>query len=177
MFNQEKKFRCVWLVVLVVAAAAWARRAPGYDLYPSTSVGSTSHEGSAMSELQSVPQTPQGPTGATGDGSNHRCPDEPTSSFAVTNVAGHDSVTGHDSASDAIQIEVTEVGAEPPSADNKPPTTLTVKAETLLELHEMRESAVGLCLQLPTKYRSRLPQCVDIFKHEIRLEEFAKHNQ
>jgi len=38
----------------------------------------------------------------------------------------------------------------------------------------MRQNAVDLCLQLPTKYRTRLPECADIFKHEIRLKALAK---
>jgi hypothetical protein len=41
----------------------------------------------------------------------------------------------------------------------------------------MRESAVDLCLQLPAKYRTQLPQCAEIFKHEIRLKALAKEQR
>jgi hypothetical protein len=70
------------------------------------------------------------------------------------------------------QQEVTET--VPDSVSDKLPTTMTVSTATLLELHFMRKSAVDLCIQLPTKYRTRLPECSDIFKHEIRLEALAK---
>jgi hypothetical protein len=33
---------------------------------------------------------------------------------------------------------------------------------------------VDLCIQLPTKYRTHLPECAEIFKDEIRLERLAK---
>jgi hypothetical protein len=46
----------------------------------------------------------------------------------------------------------------------------------LLELHAMCQSAISICLQLPPKYRTHLPQCADIFKHEIRLEALAKES-
>ncbi len=68
--------------------------------------------------------------------------------------------------------EVTE--SVPDAVADKLPTTMTVRTATLLELHSMRKSAVELCIQLPTKYRTRLPECSDIFKHEIRLETLAK---
>lgn len=54
------------------------------------------------------------------------------------------------------------------------PAVMTVSTATLLELHGMRNSAVSLCLQLPTKYRTHLPQCAEIFEHEIRLAALAK---
>ncbi|MGO9542990.1 MAG: hypothetical protein ACLPN2_20600 [Terriglobales bacterium] len=76
--------------------------------------------------------------------------------------------------SDGIEKEVTVVVAEPQSATSSLPPTMTVRTAALLELHGMRQSAVALCLQLPTKYRTRLPQCADIFKHEIRLQALAK---
>jgi|SRR5271167_1880718 len=76
--------------------------------------------------------------------------------------------------SDGIGKEVTVVVAEPQSATSGLPSTMTVGTAALLELHGMRQSAVALCLQLPTKYRTRLPQCADIFKREIRLQALAK---
>ncbi|HEY6369188.1 MAG TPA: hypothetical protein VIX37_01300, partial [Candidatus Sulfotelmatobacter sp.] len=69
---------------------------------------------------------------------------------------------------------VIRVEAEPASANTPPPATLTVTTSAMFELHEMRQSAVDLCLQLPVKYRTQLPQCADIFKHEIRLKALAK---
>ena len=86
----------------------------------------------------------------------------------------HDDATRPDSNSGGMTKEVTEAVAHPPAADKNMPPTLTVGTSALLELHGMRQSAVNLCLQLPAKYRTRLPQCADIFKHEIRLEALAK---
>jgi hypothetical protein len=89
----------------------------------------------------------------------------------------HDDATRQDFTSSGMTKEVIEVVASPPAADKNTPPTLTVRTSALLELHEMRESAVNLCLQLPSKYRTRLPQCADIFKHEIRLEALAKNKR
>jgi hypothetical protein len=86
----------------------------------------------------------------------------------------HDSVAGQDSASVVMKKERTEVVADPFSPNKMPPTTMTIRTADLIELHAMRKSAVDLCLQLPAKYRTRLPQCADIFQHEIRLQAFAK---
>lgn len=84
-----------------------------------------------------------------------------------------DNATSPDSAPAVIKKQVAEVSGAPFSAGDLP-TTMRVQTSTLLELHGMRNSAVSLCLQLPTKYRTHLPQCADIFKHEIRLEALAK---
>jgi hypothetical protein len=93
----------------------------------------------------------------------------------VNNVAYvHDNVTGQDSTSNVIAKEDTQVVADPQSVANSLPPTMTVRTAALLELHAMRRSAVDLCLQLPAKYRTRLPECADIFKHEIRLQVLAK---
>jgi len=86
----------------------------------------------------------------------------------------HDGVTGEDAMPSAIQQDFTVVVAEPRLADNGVPPTMTVRTAALLELHAMRKSAVDLCIQLPTKYRTRLPECAEIFKHEIRLQAMAK---
>lgn len=177
MFKQRNAFVCVWVVILVFAVAGWAQHTPNDDSYPLTSAGSTSHDGNSMLDLQNAPQTAQRPSGATGNGSNHPNANDPAPSFAVSDAAVPDNVTGHDSAPGAIQIEVSKVGGDLSPVDSKLPPTMTVKTATLLELHEMRQSAVDLCVQLPTKYRTRLPQCAAIFKHEIRLEALAKHNQ
>ena len=84
-----------------------------------------------------------------------------------------DNATNPNSAPAVIKKQPVEASGVPFSVGD-PPTTMTVQTSTLLELHGMRNSAVSLCLQLPTKYRTHLPQCADIFKHEIRLEALAK---
>jgi hypothetical protein len=89
----------------------------------------------------------------------------------------HDDAPRQDSKSGGMTKEVTEAFAHPAAADKHLPLTLNVRTSALLELHEMRQSAVNLCLQLPAKYRTRLPQCADIFKHEIRLEALAKNKR
>ena len=77
----------------------------------------------------------------------------------------------------AIEIEIVPKNAATTPVTKTMPSTLTVRTAALLELHAMRQNAVDLCLQLPTKYRTRLPQCADIFKHEIRLKALAKEQQ
>ncbi|MGA7293635.1 MAG: hypothetical protein WBW53_15010 [Terriglobales bacterium] len=86
----------------------------------------------------------------------------------------HDNLTAQDSNSDVIPNEVSKVVADPKPVAGRMPATMTVRTTTLLELHAMRESAVDLCLRLPTKYRTHLPECADIFKHEIRLQAIAR---
>ena len=88
----------------------------------------------------------------------------------------HDNVTALDSVSGVIKEEVIEVVAEPYSV-NKVPTTMTVRTAALLELHRMRKNAVDLCLQLPNKYRTHMPQCAAIFQHEIQLQTLAKETK
>jgi hypothetical protein len=96
---------------------------------------------------------------------------------AVNYVAAvHDNIRSQDLASSTIKEQMPVAAANSHSVKNNLPPTLTVKTNTLLELHAMRQNAVDLCIQLPTKYRTRLPQCAEIFKHEIRLETFAKEN-
>ena len=89
----------------------------------------------------------------------------------------HDNVTSQDSGSDVIAKKGSEAVLDPQSLPNRLPATMTVRTAALLELHAMRKSAVNLCLQLPTKYRTRLPECADIFKHEIRLQTLAKEQK
>jgi hypothetical protein len=100
---------------------------------------------------------------------------EVTMNFTPDNLNVVDNATRPDSTSGEIKQEVTVVSVDPRSADNNLPRTLTVRTAALLELHAMRQSAVSLCLQLPAKYRTHLPECADIFQHEIRLERLAKH--
>lgn len=178
MFTQKRDFLCVWflLAVFLFAAPVSAQTTPADDAHSLMSAGNTRH-GSSILDLRSVPQEPQGPTGTDGNESGHRNAFDPTPSFALNDVVVHDDVTGQNSTSGVITKEVTKVGARPSSADSNLPLTLTVRTASLLELHAMRQSAVDLCMQLPIKYRTRLPQCADIFKHEIRLETLTKHSE
>ena len=101
--------------------------------------------------------------------------DDSTTAPAPNYVAAvHDPMGPQDPTSEVIKEEISAVNPHP--VKNNLPPTITVKTTTLQELHAMRQSAVDLCIQLPTKYRTHLPQCAEIFKHEIRLETFAKEN-
>jgi hypothetical protein len=84
-----------------------------------------------------------------------------------------DNLTSLSSAPGVIEKQTVEV-VKAPFSPSDPPATMTVRTEALLQLHAMRKSAVDLCLQLPRKYRTRLPQCAAIFQDEIRLQELAK---
>ncbi|HEY6303088.1 MAG TPA: hypothetical protein VIX14_08480 [Terriglobales bacterium] len=179
MFVLKRDFLCAWLlsVFFLFAVSAGAQITPRDDAHPSTSVGSTSYGASGELDLQSIPQGPQGPTLTNGNVLNYRNAFDPTPCCAVNDVVVHDNVKGEDFMSGVIKKEATKVGADPsPTVNNRPPA-MTVQTAALLELHAMRQSAVGLCIQLPAKYRKHLPQCADIFKHEIRLQALAKHSQ
>jgi hypothetical protein len=99
-----------------------------------------------------------------------------STSFGSSGVLDLQSVP-QDFTSGVIKKEVTKGGTNPDSAYNNLLPTVAVRTGALLELHAMRQSAVALCIQLPTKYRTHLPECADIFKHEIRLQALAKHSQ
>ena len=149
MFIQMRRLLCSWFVAVsfLFAVSAWAQITSGDEAYTLTS----SSDGLVNAS-------------------------DPTPSV-VHDVTTHGNVSGQDSTSVAIKKAVTESGAGPNSAENNLPATITVKTAALLELHAMRKSAVELCIQLPTKYRTRLPECAEIFKHEIRLQGLAKdHN-
>jgi len=167
VFTQKRKLLCVWFlpVAFILAVPTWARITAS-DAYALTSPSSTTYGSS---------QSPQGPTGTNGPGFNYSNPFDPAPSSAVHEVGVHENATG-DSTSGAIKKEVTEVVADRNSVGNNLPPTLTVSTAALLELHAMRKSAVDLCLELPTKYRTRLPECAEIFKHEIRLQGLAKNH-
>ncbi len=97
---------------------------------------------------------------------------------SANNVADvHENVTAADSNGGGIKNEITQASVNPGSINTTVPAVLTVRTAALLELHEMRQNAVNLCLQLPARYRTRLPECAEIFKHEIRLEALAKENK
>ena len=83
----------------------------------------------------------------------------------------------HDPASSVKPRELTEVVADPSSISHEPHPTITVSTVALLELQAMRESALNLCMQLPDKYRRRLPECAEIFTHEIRLQAIAQETK
>ena len=86
----------------------------------------------------------------------------------------HDEGSSHDSASSVKPRELIDVVADPSSVNHERDLTINVSTVALLELQAMRESAVDLCMQLPDKYRRRLPECADIFTHEIRLQAIAQ---
>lgn len=177
MFTQKKGFLGVWCLSVVflvlVTVSASALVAPS-DAQLMAFAGSSSY-GSGLFDLHSVPQVAKAATGTNGDGFSNHIASDPTPANAVNAAAVHNNVAGQDLMPGLTTNEVSKVGADPSSADNDLPPTMTVGTAALLELHAMRKSAVALCIQLPTKFRTRLPQCADIFKHEIRLTEIVKH--
>lgn len=167
MLNQKKNLLCVCFLSLSfflgVPVSAQMRVNEG---------PSPNQQGSSGLDPQLVPQGSQGLILISWNGFNDRNTSDPTFSDAPDRLAIHENVSGENSTSDVIKQNV----AEPNSIASKLPATLTVSTAALLELHEMRKSAVDLCLQLPTKYRTRLPECAEIFKHEIRLQGLAKEH-
>lgn len=99
--------------------------------------------------------------------------DSPGLEHAIRQTPSNRSVVDRDATSGGTK-RVTDALADPPATIRQLPPTLTVSTTALLELHALRQSAVTLCLQLPTKYRTQLPQCADIFEHEIRLSALAR---
>jgi hypothetical protein len=161
-------------VVFLFSAPAQTQTTPSGE-HAVMPAATTTQDG--VVNLQSVAQDGQGPTGSNGNGFNSRIVSQPTPLHAGNEVGPPENVMGHDFSSSAItENEVTQVAREPHLADKNLPPTLTVRTAALLELHAMRKSAVALCLELPTKYRTRLPQCAEIFKHEIRLTALAKND-
>lgn len=177
MFTHKRGFLCVWLLSagFLCAAPAWSQITASDDAFTS-SRDSTSRSSSGGLGLQRVPQNAHGSTSTIGTGVQYNAFDS-TSSDTAREVAVPDDRSGESTASHVIEQKVTEVSADPHSAVSNLPATLTVSTAALLELHAMRKSAVDLCIQLPAKYRTRLPECAEIFKHEIRLQGLAKkHN-
>ncbi len=136
----------------------------------SVNAASLNQVSSSALDLQPVPQGSLGLIAINWSGFNDRTTSDPTFSDATHDVAIHGDVSGENSNSDVIKNNI----PDPKPIVSKLPATLTVSTAALLELHAMRKSAVDLCLQLPTKYRTRLPECAEIFKHEIRLQGLAK---
>ena len=148
MFIEKRGFLCVWLLSVCFLYAA---------------LGWSQITASDHAFTSSPDSTNRSSSGALG--------------LQAREVAVSDDRSGESTASRAIEQKVTEVSADPHSAVSNLPPTLTVSTAALLELHAMRKSAVDLCIQLPAKYRTRLPECAEIFKHEIRLQGLAKkHN-
>ena len=177
MFIQKRGFLFVWFLSIgfFCAASAWSQIMAGPDVSTS-SPGGANRSSSGGGGLQTVPQAAHGPTGAIGTGFKYNTLDS-TFSDAARDVAVLDEGSGESPASRVSKQKVTELSADPGSPVSNLPPTLTVSTAALLELHAMRKSAVDLCIQLPTKYRTRLPECAEIFKHEIRLQGLAKkHN-
>jgi hypothetical protein len=179
VFTQKRRFLCVWVglvaVVSLFVMAAGAQIASRANASPLRSSASRSSGSGGTLDLQAVSRGPQGPI-ATAGFSNDVASDPPASS-AIPEAATHDKAVMKEAAPDGSQIEVSKAVGDPHSADHKLPATLTVSTAALLELHAMRQSAVDLCLELPAKYRTQLPQCAEIFKHEIRLKALAKNRK
>ena len=156
MITQKRKCLCVCClpVVFLLAVSAWGQITPRDAAFALRSSSSTNPGKSVGGEL----------------------PSEPKASFTVTVVAGHDAAVVPEAAPGGNNNHQSGK-AEPTLAEKTPPPSMTVRTAALLELHAMRQSAVDLCLQLPAKYRTQLPQCAEIFKHEIRLKALAKEKQ
>jgi hypothetical protein len=169
VFTQNRKLLCVWFlpVVFLLAVPTWAQITARDHAYALTSPSSTIYGSS---------QTPHGPTGINGTGFNNRNAFDLASSSAVHEMGVPDNAT-RNSTSGAIKKKTAEGIADRSPVDNNLPPTLTVSTAALLELHAMRKSAVDLCIELPSKYRTHLPECAEIFKHEIRLQGLAKNHQ
>jgi hypothetical protein len=173
----KKVFLCVWFL----SAGFLFAQSPGPQTtlndgaYPLSSLDSIGHGSSGVLDPHIIPQEPPGPILNKGTELNSRNAFYPIPCCALNHMAVHD--VGVDFRSDVIKKDAANVGTDPFSADNNQPPTLRVRTAALLELHAMRQSAVGLCIQLPAKYRKHLPQCADIFRHEIRLQDLAKYSQ
>jgi hypothetical protein len=93
------------------------------------------------------------------------------------NCVVYDNVPGPDFTPGLVNKKVVQSVAEPHSAADNPSAATRVRTAALLELHAMRKNAVNLCMQLPKKYRTRWPQCAEIFIHEVRLESLANEKR
>lgn len=159
-------------VILVMAASAWAQVTPREYAYTLRSTSVEKHGGKEAPSLSNPSQAAQELTVA--DSKSGAVPD--SSNSAVNDLPAHDKIVEQELTPCGGSKEMVQVIATPARAGRTPPTTMTVRTAALLELHSMRQSAVDLCLQLPTKYRTQLPQCADIFMHEIRLKALAKEH-
>lgn len=173
MSIQKRDVGCGWCLALMLlfVTSAWAQIAPHEYAYTLTST-SMAKPGKIMPSLLDLTQVPQGVTVA--DATEPKESALPGPSGAVANdMPSRERAASPDFTPCGSTKQAIQVVADQPSGDKAPPATLTVRTAALLELHEMRQSAVDLCLQLPTKYRTQLPQCAEIFRHEIRLKTLA----
>jgi hypothetical protein len=167
---------CFLPVVFLFAVSARAQIAPREYAYTLRSTSLANHDSNSLLLLPSLSEGTDGVTVANRIGHKDNSVSEPAPS-AVNDVSSRDKVGGQDFTACGSPKGVIQVVAAPATAEKTPPTTLTVRTAALLELHAMRQNAVDLCLQLPTRYRTQLPQCADIFRHEIRLKALAKERQ
>jgi hypothetical protein len=178
MSRQERNRVCGWslAVILVMAASAWAQVTPREYAYTLRSTSVVKHDGNGAPSLSNLSPVAQEATVANATGPKSGSVSDPSIS-AANDVPVHDKIVGQELTPCGSSKELVQVVAAPYPADKTPPTTMSVRTAALLELHSMRQSAVDLCLQLPTKYRTQLPQCADIFMHEIRLKALAKERK
>ena len=159
-------------LVLLLAVSSWGQAAPHEHAYTLTSSSDLGYDNDELS-LASVPQGNLQLTAA--NGLTDRKESNP-SLAAVNDVTVPNKIGVHEIPPCGVKNESIQVVTNQ-SSESTTPTTLTVRTAALLELHAMRQNAVDLCLQLPAKYRTQLPQCADIFKREIRLEQLAKEQK
>ena len=178
MGKQERNLVCSGFlaVIFLFTVTAWAQGAPReYYALRSTSAANNNIAG-VSSAPQGLTRGSQELVAASGIGFDDGNVSEPAHA-AITDVPTLNKTTNPATAPCGSAKTVIQIAAEPAPIETQPPATFTVKASALLELHEMRQSAVDLCLQLPAKYRTQLPQCAEIFKHEIRLKALAKEQR
>jgi hypothetical protein len=162
--------------IFLYAVTAWAQGVPReYYALKSTSVASNDLT-AALWLVRGFSRGPQETVAANEIGLDDGNVSEPPHA-AVADLPVLSKAASPTNAPCGNPQQVIQVVTEPAPTETAPPVTLTVKASALLELHEMRENAVNLCLELPAKYRTQLPECADIFKHEIRLKALAKQQQ
>jgi hypothetical protein len=172
--GKQRSLVCSWFltVVFFFAGSAWAQVVPSEYYALRTTGRATNATTGELPSLQGFSRPPLELARASATGIEEGIVSAPSPS--VDEPPAHDRAAVPSLAPCGSKQGVIRVEAEPASANTPPPATLTVRTSAMLELHEMRQSAVDLCLQLPVKYRTQLPQCADIFKHEIRLKALAK---
>jgi len=178
MSIQERNRVCGWsvAVIMILTAPAWAQVTSREYAYALKATGIVKEDGHGAPLLPSLSEVAQVRTVASAIGPKSGTVPDPSIS-AVNDLPTHDKIVGQDLSPCGSSKDLVQVVSAPSPAEQTPPTTMTVKTAALLELHSMRQSAVDLCLQLPTKYRTQLPECADIFRHEIRLKALAKEHQ
>jgi len=174
VFIGKKELGCVVFLplVLLFTVSSWGQATPHEHAYTLTSSSDLGHGNDVLSSA-SIPEASADLTAANGlnDSKVSTPPLAAVNDVTVPNKIGVHEMPPCGVKNDSIQVVTSQ------SSETKAPTTLTVRTAALLELHAMRQNAVDLCLQLPAKYRTQLPQCADIFKREIRLEQLAKEQK